>query len=139
MGTQTFCFGSEVWGSQTSLLGGVHGDTPEDGEMQTQAGLARVLGAESRAGGRQHRHPKSVGLGGDEDPPLRAASACDGTSSKRAAALSPSADVSPAPLPAQEPWQRHYTAPIIACPCSGFPASKLGALAEPLTAEQSAL
>lgn len=39
--------------------------------MQTQAGLARVLGAESRAGGRQHLRPKSAGLGGDKDPPLR--------------------------------------------------------------------
>lgn len=102
-------------------------------------GLPVSLGQRAGLGAGSTCAPKARGLVGTRIPRFGAASACDGTSSKRAAALSPSADVSPAPLPAQEPWQRHYTAPIIACPCSGFPASKLGALAEPLTAEQSAL
>lgn len=46
-----------------------------------------------------------------------------------------SCHVEPSISPPWQPWQQHYTAPIMGWPCRGFPASKLGAV----TAEQRAL
>lgn len=105
---------------QTSLLE----DTQELGEMHLQAEFAWGNPNSARFGGVSplSHTPKSAGRG----------QPCSELLLQRALK---SCHVEPFIIPPWQPWQQHYTAPIMGWPCLGFPASKLGAV----TAEQRAL
>lgn len=68
MGAQTFCFGSEVWDPQTSLLEGCMGTPQRMERCKPKQGLPRSLGQRAGLGTGSACTPKIRGLVGTRIP-----------------------------------------------------------------------